>query len=316
MLPQRDSFHFSTKGVPPRERLKAVRELRERGILPIEPMPDRLIHVEMAKWFLPGLGILSGTFCGLRQEGTPQAGSDDLFFGMNVAGEGAVVQRGREIIPGDGDAFLLNTGAGAFAISRPKRSQFLGLRVPRKSIAPFVSELNDETVRLIPRSTESVKLLGSYLSALLRGRMLASPEAARLVVTHVHDLIALSLGATSDAAALAEDRSIPAARLRAIKSDIVANLEDEGLNIGAIAGRHCVTPRYVHRLFEKEGITYTQFVLRQRLERAYRMLQDPRFAAWSISAIAYEVGFGDLSYFNRAFRSQYLRTPSDIKNQQ
>jgi hypothetical protein len=44
--------------------------------------------------------------------------------------------------------------------------------------------------------------------------------------------------------------------LRSIKSDILANLEDEALRIGDIAARHRVTPRYVHRLFEREGISY------------------------------------------------------------
>jgi len=34
----------------------------------------------------------------------------------------------------------------------------------------------------------------------------------------------------------------------------------------------------------------------------------------SISSIAYDVGFGDLSYFNRAFRRRYDATPSDIRN--
>ena len=105
-----------------------------------------------------------------------------------------------------------------------------------------------------------------------------------------------------------------AARLQAIKSDIAANLEDDALALPAVAARHGVTPRYVHRLFEGEGVTYTQFVLRQRLERAYRMLRDTRMAGRSISAIAYDVGFGDLSYFNRAFRRRYGATPSDIRH--
>jgi AraC-like DNA-binding protein len=135
-----------------------------------------------------------------------------------------------------------------------------------------------------------------------------------VVVTHVHDLIALSLGASRDGTDQAEDRSVPAARLRAIKSDIVANLEDDALTIGAVAARHGVTSRYVHRLFEREGVTYTQFVLHQRLERAYRMLRDQRLGTSTISSIAYEVGFGDLSYFNRVFRRQYHRTPSDVRN--
>jgi AraC-like DNA-binding protein len=162
--------------------------------------------------------------------------------------------------------------------------------------------------------SDSVRLLASYLDGLLSGRALASSETAAILVRHVHDLIALCLDPTSTAASVAEDQSVPAARLRAIKSDILANLEDEGLSIGAIAARHRVTPRYVHRLFEREGISYTQFVLRQRLERAYRMLRDPRFTAWTISAIAYEGGFGDLSYFNRTFRRHYGRTPSEVKN--
>ena len=105
-----------------------------------------------------------------------------------------------------------------------------------------------------------------------------------------------------------------AARLHAIKSDIAARLPDCSLTIAAIAARQGVTPRYVHKLFESIGTTYTQFVLWQRLERAHRMLQDHRLAERSISSIAYDVGFGDLSYFNRAFRRQYNATPSDIRN--
>jgi AraC-like DNA-binding protein len=44
------------------------------------------------------------------------------------------------------------------------------------------------------------------------------------------------------------------------------------------------------------------------------MLRDPRFAARSISSIPYDVGFGDISYFNRAFRQRYKVTPSDTRN--
>jgi AraC-like DNA-binding protein len=32
-----------------------------------------------------------------------------------------------------------------------------------------------------------------------------------------------------------------------------------------------------------------------------------------ISTIAFEAGFGDLSYFNLAFRRRYRQTPSDIR---
>jgi AraC-like DNA-binding protein len=73
-----------------------------------------------------------------------------------------------------------------------------------------------------------------------------------------------------------------------------------------------VTPRYVHKLLEGEGLTFSAFVLGRRLARAHRMLSDPRFGDRSISSVAFDVGFGDLSYFNRAFR-RYGATPSEIR---
>jgi AraC-like DNA-binding protein len=101
--------------------------------------------------------------------------------------------------------------------------------------------------------------------------------------------------------------------LHAIKADIMSNLGNDDLSVASVALRHGVTPRYVQMLFETEGITFSRFVLVQRLMHAHRMLTDPRFAAHSISDIAYNAGFGDLSYFNRTFRQRYDATPSDAR---
>jgi AraC-like DNA-binding protein len=44
------------------------------------------------------------------------------------------------------------------------------------------------------------------------------------------------------------------------------------------------------------------------------MLSDPRHAGFTISAIAYAAGFGDLSYFNRALRCRYGGSPFDVRS--
>ena len=49
-----------------------------------------------------------------------------------------------------------------------------------------------------------------------------------------------------------------------------------------------------------------------RLSRVHRMLTDPRYAELMISSIAYNVGFGDLSTFNREFRRHFGATPLDV----
>jgi len=310
------SFRFSTADLPSRARAAAVRELHERGVIGLEPLPGRALHVEIGKWFLPGASVLSGTLAGLRQQALAPAveNNDDLFLGVNVAGYSSAAQRGRAITLGSGDATLLSTAEGAFSIERPAAVRFLGVRVPRRVIVPLLRRREALAMRLIPRTTEAIQLLTTYAGAIIRTGVPASPDAGPLIASHLHDLIALSLGATPDAAAEAKGGGVRAARLQAIKDDIAACFADASLSLASLSMRHGVSSRYVHRLFEGEGVSYTQFVLELRLALAYRRLRDSRWAGHSISAIAFDVGFGDLSYFNRTFRRRYVATPSDVRH--
>ena len=312
-----ENFRFSSDDLPPRERLKAMRELQERGILPLEPLPACPVHVQIAKLFLPGVGILSGKLCGLKQTGARDAVDerDDIFLGVNLAGISTATQRGREVVLRDGDAVLLSCAGDGFTISRPTPVHFVGFRVPRQALASTVPDLEDPPIRLISGKSAPLRLLTSYIGAIGSDGPTLEPRELRLaVVTHIHDLIALSIGARRDATVAAEERGVRAARLRAVKTDIAANLDDCGLTVTAIAARHRVTPRYIQKLFESEGLTFSQFVLGQRLAQAHRLLVDPRFSKRAISSIAFDVGFGDLSHFNGSFRRHYQLTPSEVRH--
>jgi AraC-like DNA-binding protein len=135
------------------------------------------------------------------------------------------------------------------------------------------------------------------------------------MVAHLYDLMAVALGATRDAAEVARDGGVRAARLYAIKQDIARSLDQPGLSVAALANRYRCTPRSLQRLFETEGTTLTEYVLLQRLARAHRLLVDPRRVGEKISAIAFDCGFGDVSYFNRVFRRHYGAAPSDVRAQ-
>jgi AraC-like DNA-binding protein len=193
------------------------------------------------------------------------------------------------------------------------RSRVLALNLPRKALRPLLRDFDTVLAHTIPNQVGALRLLASYIEALLGEPAPPTLELRHLAVAHIYDLAALAMGATRDAAEIANNRGLRAARLRVIKSDIAANLQRDGLSVGEIAIRQRVTPRYVQMLFEDEGTTFTEFVLDARLDRAHRMLVDPRLADRSISAIAFDAGFGDLSYFNRTFRRRFGRTPSDIR---
>jgi len=222
-----------------------------------------------------------------------------------------VSQRGRERTLRAGDACLMSMAETA-TMSYPSPSQLTSLRLPRRMLAPLVSDLDDAVMRPVPRDLDALRLLTRYMG-LSGGFELATPELRHSVVNHVYDLVALVVGTSGEAAAQANGGGIRAARLAAIKADIIRNLDRHDLTIGVIAARQRLTPRHAQRLLEAEGITFSEFVLRQRLIRAHRLLADPRLLDRSISTVAYDVGFGDLSYFNRTFRKLYGATPSDVR---
>jgi AraC-like DNA-binding protein len=111
----------------------------------------------------------------------------------------------------------------------------------------------------------------------------------------------------------AQSGELRAARLGAIKRDIVNNLRQNALSIHATASRHGVSVRYIHQLFAADGTSFSKFVLQQRLAAVHLMLRDARFFGRAVTAIAFEVGFDDVSSFDRAFRRRYGATPSDVR---
>ena len=147
---------------------------------------------------------------------------------------------------------------------------------------------------------------------LLQGQASTSSELQRSAATHVHDLVALAVGAARDAAHVASGRGARAARFAAIRADILQNLTQVRLSPKIIAKRQGVTERYIHMLFEE---TFGAFVASARLDRARDLLLNPATAAIRISDIAQRVGYGEITTFNRAFRRRFGDTPSGLRRQ-
>jgi AraC-like DNA-binding protein len=239
-------------------------------------------------------------------------GNDDFSIHINQSGLSIVSGRSGEVALRDGDAMLLSYSESR-TIARPGPVYHRIVRLPRAILSPLVRNIDDAVMRPIPRGTGTLKLLTNYVGALMDDPVLATPDMRQLITSQLCDLIAVTLGATRDAAAVAEDRGIRAARLRAIKSDIEAHVAEPDLSPTAVAKRLKISDSYIRKLFEGEGTTFSEFVLNHRLSRAYRMLTDRRWADRSIASIAFDSGFGDISYFNRTFKRFYGSPPSEIR---
>jgi AraC-like DNA-binding protein len=98
--------------------------------------------------------------------------------------------------------------------------------------------------------------------------------------------------------------------VRTAKAYILAKC-DGPIRLEDVARHVNVSLYYFCKLFKKAtGMTFTEFVNRQRVERAKQMLLDPEER---VTVIAYEVGFQSLSQFNRCFLKIVGDSPTEFR---
>jgi AraC-like DNA-binding protein len=307
-------LRISTDDIPERDRLEFAREVYGRTIIKheIEPIPGGRFYLRGALHRLPGLGIASFAGSGIYTKRTPaQIENDDLVLNVTLAGGRVLRQLGREAVIGKGEA-VLSTSADVGTCDIYS-SRWISVRIPFGALAPMVADLYSVFIRPIPANKEPLSLLVGYIGALREMDALGTPELQRLVVAHVNELVALTIGARGDAAEFARGRGLRAARIVKVLQVIEAGILDAGLSAATVAAQLGVTPRYVHLLLEETGRTFSRHVLEKRLVRAMALLRDPRLCDRRIADIALEVGFADLSHFNRAFRRHFGDTPSGMR---
>ncbi len=196
---------------------------------------------------------------------------------------------------------------------RTSPGQSFTLRVPRAMLQSIVADVDDSIMRLIPRNRSALGLLSRYAGWLLRVGASLDPELLNLSMRHIQDMLALTLGAANDFKEIARTRGLRAARLKQAKAHIIEHSHRREISVGSVAAHLCVTPRYLQRLFEEDGTTFSEFLVTQRLAQAHRRLCESGSIHAAISTIAYDAGFGDLSYFNRRFRRLYGLTPREVR---
>lgn len=307
----------TTDAFPKEKRLAMWREIYGRTIakFEIEPLDDTPFHAEVMFRSLPQLGIAMGARSDAHYRMTRQLATratDNLIFSMVTHGVGTICQFGREATIEAGSAVLLSASDPSVCTLR-QQGRFTTLSLPREIILPLLGDLDTAFVRPILQGTDALRLLAGYLDVLTDTSAFAAPELERNVATHIMDLAIMAIGATREAGELAKGRGMRVARLRAIKDDVLANLHSADLTVAAVALRNRMSPRHVQRLFDEDGVTFSQFVREQRLAQARRMLTAQRFSDHTITTIAYALGFSDLSHFNHAFRRHYGMTPSDMR---
>jgi AraC-like DNA-binding protein len=191
---------------------------------------------------------------------------------------------------GRGDRCVsLNLTPGAFAeiaasAAGSSRYRFAAEAAPpHVALTPLVAGLASLARQRSPMRIEERALeAAARIVAIVAGRAIAPPRAS-----------ARELGRVAEAA-------------RAIEAS-----NDEALDLAALARVARLSKFHFLRVFRRAvGATPHQYLIATRLRRAAARLSD---TSDSVTAIAYDCGFGDLSTFNARFRAAFGRTPSEYR---
>lgn len=91
---------------------------------------------------------------------------------------------------------------------------------------------------------------------------------------------------------------------------------DPQLSLESMSKRLGVSPRKLSQsINENEEKNFSDFVNEYRIEKARRLLSDPRYAKEKIASVAYDCGFGNVTSFNLAFKSKTRMTPSAYRKE-
>jgi AraC-like DNA-binding protein len=215
--------------------------------------------------------------------------------------------KARELALTTGSAFL--DGLQPQHFTGGANNDWANLALPRKLLKDSFATIEDKQGIVIDSGNEALGLLRNYLKmldamALPPGSALADHVAATIV-----DLVGLATGAKGDEAELAGMRGLRAARLQAILNQIRNNYRNPALSASLVGLQLGLSARYVQDLLAATGTGFSERILELRLQDAKSMLRE-RAHDKRISDIALDVGFGDISYFNRSFRRRFGCSPS------
>jgi AraC-like DNA-binding protein len=244
--------------------------------------------------------------CGGVRTQADVARSTDDFVALQL------VLQGREQVRFAGEQFVLKPGdIFVWDSARPmdfrvvEQLHKLSVVVPLSRLRNWLPNRWQNIRRVIAPDSSAARLLASYLQSL-------APRRALDGINNGDALIETTIGLLVNALELGQSKSNDCLRdvqLERVKSYIDEHLAEPGLSPSQIASANRISVRYLHWLFESIGMSVTQYVIRERLERCRRDLGNPMMRKRKIADVAFSWGFSDVTHFNRRFKSEYGQSP-------
>ena len=237
------------------------------------------------------------------------AASDDIHISLQVNARGSIVQGDRVSSVAPGSITVTETNR-PFTLNYIEPNQrHIVLQASRSALGVSDDILRHAAGRQLvgvnPARDAYVSLITSFMSSGAPSSAASAEEMSVLVTSLAAAMLrspwesAPTLPTTTEALYLG------------MVAFIRAHLTSPFLSPETIAQAHFVSRRRLYEIFEASGETPADTIRRERILRASEMLRSPSHDSRSISDIAFELGFADVTTFARAFKRYQGMTPRD-----
>lgn len=231
---------------------------------------------------------------------------DDILVNIQLAGQAVGIQDDRVATAGPGAAMLCEASR-VYALRFPAESTLLSLRVPRDRLPVRERALREMTARLFPTESLGTTVLRYFLESLLATPSGTAPttDFEDLAETAT-ELLRLALRPPSDPT----DATGVSGHALYVAATIFMRLHmrDPALTVEVVARSQGVSRRTLELAFAERNRSPAEHLRRMRLAESRRLLSSPKVSE-TVTAVAHQAGFADVTTFIRAFRRTYGSTP-------
>jgi AraC-like DNA-binding protein len=306
---------IDTSTVPPDHRIEAWSDVTARSYHPVainslasRPYAGRMARFELGTIWAFLVAADPNTV--LRTpRGIAMGDPERLDFYVMRRGRCRISQDDRSSTLAPGDMSSLDSSR-PYVMRAMEPFELISFSLPKVMLRAHADAVCKRTAVRIPGDSSLPSLMAPFLCGLVD--RLHHGEVAE----HRDDLSETVFGLLR---ALATDgaghgQAVPSTALRPrIKAWIEGHLDDPGIGPESIAAAHYISVRYLHKLFEPEGVSVSEWVRQKRLDHCQRDLLNPAFADQAIVTIASRWGLTNGAHFSRLFRAMYGCSPREYR---
>lgn len=238
--------------------------------------------------------------------------SNSLVFNFVLSGRLFAEQDGRTTTLRAGEASVCDTSRPYF-LHFNEPFEIANIQVPRQALSRSIGGLSRLMVVNLAKGSQIYPIVFSYLAHLMERAPMLDGTIREKISQNMVELLGTLL------MEIAQTTPLPLSEYRAlalirVKDMVERNLENCELDPAMVSKELKLSTRYINQLFEAEKTSLSRYIWRRRLERTAHNLRDPALRCRSISLIAMDNGFNDLSHFSKAFRQRFDLSPRAYRN--